>query len=66
MAGPEITKLKRILREKALPPGVNITMEQRRQGMEKVAFKAANDITVENVTVAGRTAEWLRAPEVQE
>lgn len=65
MAGPEITKLKRILREKALPPGANITMEQRRQGMEKVAFKVAPDIQVENVTAAGRTAEWLCAPEIQ-
>ena len=65
MAGPEIVKLKRILREKALPPGVDIPLEQRRKGMEKVAFKAADDIQVENVTVAGRTAEWLRAPGVQ-
>jgi monoterpene epsilon-lactone hydrolase len=62
MAGPEIVKLKRILREKALPPGANITLEQRRKGMEKVAFKIADDIQVENVTVAGRAAEWLRAP----
>lgn len=65
MAGPEIVKLKRILREKALPAGAEITMEQRRKGMEKVAFKAADDIKVENVTVAGRPAEWLRAPGVQ-
>jgi acetyl esterase/lipase len=62
MAGPEIIKLKRILREKALPPGANITLEQRRGGMEKVAFKAADDITVEKVTVAGRAAEWVKAP----
>lgn len=62
MAGPEIVKLKRILREKALPAGADISLEQRRKGMEKVAFKAADDIAVENVTVAGRAAEWVRAP----
>jgi len=65
MAGPEIVKLKRILREKALPPGANITLEQRRSGMEKIAFKAADDIKAENVTVAGRAAEWVRAPGIQ-
>jgi len=65
MAGPEITKLKRLLREKALPAGTNITIEQRRQGMEKVSFKVANDIQVESVKVAGRPAEWLRAPDAQ-
>jgi monoterpene epsilon-lactone hydrolase len=65
MAGPEIVKLKRILREKALPPGANITLEQRRKGMEKVAFKVAEDIGIEHVTVAGRAAEWLRAPGTQ-
>jgi epsilon-lactone hydrolase len=62
MAGPEIVKLKRILREKALPPGVDIPLEQRRKGMEKVAFKVADDIGVEAVTVAGRAAEWITAP----
>jgi acetyl esterase/lipase len=62
MAGPEIVKLKRILREKALPPGVEIPLEQMRKNMEKVAFKAADDIQAENVTVAGRAAEWVRAP----
>jgi len=62
MAGPEIVKLKRILREKALPPGANVTLAQRRGGMEKIAFKAADDIGVENVTVAGRAAEWVKAP----
>jgi epsilon-lactone hydrolase len=62
MAGPEIVKLKRILREKALPPGANITLEQRRGGMEKIAFKAADDVGAENVTVAGRAAEWVKAP----
>ncbi len=62
MAGPEIVKLKRILREKAIPPGVDISLEQRRKGMEKVAFKVADDIGVEAVTVAGRAAEWITAP----
>jgi len=62
MAGPEIVKLKRILREKAVPPGVDIPLEQRRKGMEKVAFKVAGDIGVEAVTVAGRAAEWITAP----
>jgi len=62
MAGAEITKLKQILREKALPAGAQVTLEQRRKGMEKVAFRVADDITIETVTVAGRTAEWLRAP----
>jgi monoterpene epsilon-lactone hydrolase len=65
MAGAEITKLKSILREKALPPGAQVTLEQRRKGMEKVAFKAADDIAIEDVTVAGRPAEWVRAPGAQ-
>jgi acetyl esterase/lipase len=63
MAGVEITKLKRILREKAVPPNAQITLDQRRKGMEKVAFKVADDVGVEAVTVAGCAAEWLRAPE---
>src|SRR5262249_13925436 len=54
-----------ILREKALPADADISLEQRRKGMEKVAFKVADDIGIENVTVAGRAAEWLRAPGVQ-
>jgi acetyl esterase/lipase len=62
VAGPEITKLKRILREKALPAGTQVSIEQRRNGMEKVAFKVADDVGVEAVTVAGRNAEWIRAP----
>jgi acetyl esterase/lipase len=65
MAGPEIIKLKRILREKAAPPGVEIPLDVMRKGMEKVAFKAADDIQTEKVTVAGRAAEWVRAPGVQ-
>ena len=65
MAGAEIIKLKQILREKALPPGTQVTLEQRRKGMEKVAFRVADDVAVEAVTVAGRAAEWLRAPGTQ-
>ena len=60
MASAEITKLKRLLREKALPPGTSIA--ERRSLMEKFAFRVADDITVEQMTVAGRSAEWLRAP----
>lgn len=63
MAGPEIVKLKRILREKgAASSGAPVTLEQRRKGMEKVAFRAAEDIGVETLSIAGRPAEWLRAP----
>lgn len=65
MAGLEMEKLKRILREKAVPPGVEIPLDQLRKGMEKVAFKVADDVQSENVTVAGRAAEWVRASGVQ-
>jgi monoterpene epsilon-lactone hydrolase len=65
MAGPEIVKLKNILREKALPPGVEPPLEQMRKAMEKVAFKVADDVKTETVTVAGRAAEWVRAPGAQ-
>ncbi|MBM4258690.1 MAG: alpha/beta hydrolase [Deltaproteobacteria bacterium] len=62
MAGAEITKLKQILREKALPSGAQVTLEQRRKGMEKVAFKVAEDVIIEQVKIGGCAAEWLRAP----
>jgi monoterpene epsilon-lactone hydrolase len=65
MAGPEIVKLKRILREKALPPGTQVTLEQRRQGIEKVAFKAADDIRTETLLAGNCPAEWVRAPGIQ-
>ena len=66
MAGPEIVKLKRILREKsAAASGTPVSLDQRRAGMEKVAFRVADDIGVEALTVAGRSAEWLRAPGAQ-
>ena len=60
MASAEIIKLKRLLREKALPSGTPIA--ERRAVMEKFAFRVADDIHVEQVNVAGRAAEWLRAP----
>ena len=65
MAGPEITKLKNIIREKALPPGIEPPLEQMRKAMEKVAFRVADDVKTEPVTVAGRPAEWVRAPGIQ-
>ncbi len=66
MAGPEIVKLKRILREKnTAASGAPVSLDQRRAGMEKVAFRVADDIGVEALTVAGRPAEWLRAPGVE-
>lgn len=60
MASAEITKLKRLLREKALPPATPIA--ERRAVMEKFAFRVADDIAVEQLTIDGRAAEWLSAP----
>jgi epsilon-lactone hydrolase len=60
MASAEIIKLKGLLRAKALPPGTPI--EARRALMEKLAFRVADDIVVETLTLDGRAAEWLRAP----
>lgn len=57
MATAEITKLKQMLREKALPPGAQTAIEQRRAVLEKVAFRVAEDIAVEPGTAAGRPAE---------
>ncbi len=65
MAGPEIEKLKRILREKAVPPDAQISIQQRRKGLEGMSFKVADDVGVEELTVAGRAAEWIRAPGTQ-
>ncbi|MGE0485822.1 MAG: alpha/beta hydrolase [Gammaproteobacteria bacterium] len=62
MGSPEIAKLKAVLREKALPPGEQTTLATRRALMEKVAFRVAGDVDVETLEVAGRAAEWLRAP----
>lgn len=62
MAGPEITKLKKILRENAAATPADITIEERRKGMESRSFPVADDIKVETLTVAGRPAEWIDAP----
>ena len=64
MASAEIIKLKRLLREKALPPGTSIS--ERRAVMEKFAFRVAADINVEQLTVDGRAAEWIRAPDADD
>jgi len=39
MAGPEIVKLKKILREKAVPPGVEVPLEAMRKSMENLPSK---------------------------
>ncbi len=62
MAGMSIDRLKQILREKQLPADVEPPVEAMRKSMEKLAFKAAGDIETEAVNVAGRAAEWIRAP----
>ena len=62
MASAAIIKLKQILRKKALPPGAQTPIADRRTLMEKVAFRVAPDVNVEAITAAGRAAEWLRAP----
>ena len=62
MAGMSIDKLKQILREKQLPADVEPPIEAMRKSMEKLAFKAADDIETEAVSVANRDAEWVRAP----
>ena len=60
MASAEITKIKHLLRKNALRPGTSIN--ERRAVMEKFAFCVADDINVEQLTVDGRAAEWIRAP----
>ncbi len=62
MAGMSIAKLKQILREKQLPADVEPPVEAMRKSMEKLAFQAADDIETQAVSVAGRAAEWVRAP----
>jgi len=62
MASAEITKLKGLLRDKALPAGTSL--DQRRALMEKLSFRVAEDIAMESVSVNGRAAEMLRAPGV--
>jgi monoterpene epsilon-lactone hydrolase len=60
MPSAEITKLQRILRDKALPPGTPLAV--RRAEMERLSFKVAEDIAVENQLLNGRSIEILRAP----
>ena len=64
MASAEITKLKALLRDKALPPETSI--EQRRAVIEKLSFRVAEDIAVESISIKDRRAEWLRAPGVDD
>lgn len=66
MAEAPIDKLKRILREKAAPPHAPLVVEQRRKDMETVAFQVKGDIEVETLMLAGRDAEWLRAPGIRD
>ena len=63
--GIAIAKLKEVLRRQGTSPtNLQITIEQRRRGMEKVAFPVAEDIKVEGLEVVGLAAEWIEAPEV--
>ncbi|HAK63726.1 MAG TPA: alpha/beta hydrolase [Alphaproteobacteria bacterium] len=48
------------------PSGKKVTMAMRREGMEKTSFPVAPDVKVEKLTVAGRDAEWIRAPGVKD
>lgn len=65
MSETPIARLKRILREKISPTDGQIAVAIRRKEMEEKAFKVADDIEVEPTTVAGRSAEWLYAPDTQ-
>ena len=65
MADMSIEKLKGILREKQTPPEVEPPVEAMRKSMEKLAFPAAADVETEALDVAGRAAEWVRAPNCQ-
>ncbi|MDA0822350.1 MAG: alpha/beta hydrolase [Proteobacteria bacterium] len=58
----DIDRLKRIIREKVIPLDTPISLAERRAEMERVSFRVAEDITVEQVTAGERPAEWLRAP----
>jgi monoterpene epsilon-lactone hydrolase len=59
-----IAKLKYLLREKAIPPGVEVSVERRRETMEKLSFPVKDDVEIETTHVAGCAAEWVRAPGV--
>jgi acetyl esterase/lipase len=60
----DINRLKAVLREKVIPLDADVSLAERREAMEKVAFRVAEDISVESLTVAGCPAEWLRAPSI--
>jgi acetyl esterase/lipase len=62
----EISHLKALLREKVIPFDVDVSLAERREEMEKVAFRVAEDISVETISIAGRSAEWLRAPDIEQ
>ena len=62
MASDEIAKIKGLLRQKALPAGEATALGVRRETMEKLAFRVAADVAIEEITVHGRRAERLRAP----
>ena len=70
MAMP-IEKLVGIMRRNAAggeggPTSTKVTLAMRRAGMEKTSFPVADDVKVEKLTVAGRDAEWIKAPGVKE
>ena len=73
MAMP-IEKLVGIMRKNAAaaaaassgPSGKKVTMAMRREGMEKTSFPVAPDVKVEKLTVAGRDAEWIKAPGIKD
>ena len=66
MGGMSIERLKELLRERALPPGAKVSIEDRRRGMEEAAFPVAPDVKLEPLEVAGLGAEWLTAPGASE
>lgn len=61
----DINRLKALIREKTIPLDADVTLAERRKEMESVAFRVAEDISVEPLTVAARPAEWLRASNVE-
>lgn len=64
MGGMPIAKLQEVLRRQgAAPTDSEVTIEQRRKGMEKTSFPVAGDIEVMSTKAAGMNAEWLSAPE---
>ena len=64
MGGMPIAKLQEVLRRQgAGPTDSEVTIEQRRKGMEKTSFPVASDIEVTPAKAAGMNAEWLSAPD---